>query len=376
MANYIRAYQSTSSLPYLDKEWLFINPRNIIQSSIFGNVIYDNLSLQDKLRVDFPYVVKVTGAYPRFNISDSVYKICRNELNILPTGRTTKSITEITDNRAMELLTKSTSYERVYVFYSGGLDSATILSSIIKNWSVTDLDKLYVVMNSHSITEYPYFYEMFIKDKLKTIDTSLFFSGKVKLTEHNLYVTGDCGGSLFSPDDIRLYDSRFPKTYNLAWKSNKDNILSYFEYDRSEEIFEKIESSIPEHLTTVYEFLWWCSFNQGYDIDLYYLITLCCLLDETVNTRDFLLNNQYIWFNHIDYQNWAMYSPYEMRVGDTVNLVKLPLRQYIFDFTGDLDYYNNKQIEFSVSKNRELFTRLPIGIDSEYNIYYRDILNK
>jgi hypothetical protein len=372
MANYIRAQQSTNNLPYLNKDWLFVDPLVILNTSFFKENIRKSLSKENQLIIDLPTYVDVSGSYPRFNLNSSVYNIVRNELNILPTTKTNLSFADITDMRANELLLKSRDYQNIYVFFSGGIDSTTILSAILKNWDSKDLERVVIVLNDNSINEYPFFYETYIKDKLLTVSTDTFYTGSTLLNENNMYVTGDCGSPIMHPDNIYDYEAIYPDTYLKSWKSNKDNIIGYL---ASVDAFELIQQSLPEHLDTVFDFFWWYNFNQGYDIDLYYLISLYGTLDPNVDTKQFLFNNQYIWFNNLNYQNWSMYSPSDMKIGK-LSEVKLPMKQYILSFTGDMDYYNNKPIEFSVSKNKKLLKRIPVGIDSEYNIYYRDILDK
>jgi len=368
MANYIKLKQTVDKLPLLDKEWLFVNPLNIINTSFYKNNILESLSFVDKNKIYIPCYTKNTGSYPRFDITDSVYKLKRNELNILPTKESKFSFNEITDDRGIELLSKSRAYQKVYLFYSGGLDSTTILTSILKSWDKSDLEKLSIVMNNNSIVEYPLFYQQYIENKLDIIDSEIFFSESVFLEENILYVTGDCGGPLLSYDDIVLYDTNYPNTYLQSWIHNKDNIISFF---NSVATFDEVQKSIPEHLTSVYDFLWWSTFNYGYDIDIYYLILLYGRLREQTETRKFILDNQFLWYNNLSYQNWAMYSPTNFKIGK-VSEVKLPMRKYILDFTGDLDYYNQKQVNFSVSKNKHLLKRVPMGIDVDYNIYYRE----
>jgi len=368
MSTYIKLPQTIDWLPLRDREWLFINPMNILYSSMFREKIEQNLSTTDKRAIYLSDNLRIMGSYPRFNITDSVYKLTRNELNILPTIKTSLSFADITNNRALELLTKSNDYDNVYVFFSGGLDSTTILTSIIHNWSNADLERVCVVMDSNSISEYPKFYSDYVNSKIRTVSTESFFTEQLMLNTKNIYVTGDCGGPLLTYDNINSYIKMFPDTYMNSWKNHTSDLTVYF---GDAKVFNSVAANIPEHLTTVYDFLWWCSFNYGYDIDMYHLVSLYGTLDKETDTETFLMNNQFLWYNTQDYQNWTMYSPADMKINKS-NETKLPMRQYIYQFTKDVEYYNNKQIEHSVRKNSKFFKRMPIGIDVDYNIYYRD----
>jgi asparagine synthetase B (glutamine-hydrolysing) len=57
-----------------------------------------------------------------------------------------------------------------YIAYSGGIDSTSILVSLLKINNTDFLKKLVVLHNKNSIKENPYFYHRFIENKLQTQD--------------------------------------------------------------------------------------------------------------------------------------------------------------------------------------------------------------
>lgn len=373
MATYIECKQTINELPFLDKEWYYVFTRLIFRTSIYRQHIENNLTSEQRKLLELDRVSAHsygTYSYPRFDAKRCLYKIIRNELNIYPTHPISLSFSDICDNRSLEILEQATNYEKVYCFYSGGLDSTTLLTSILKNWNTQDLEKLIVVLNEHSIGEYPLFYETYIKDKLNTISTNLFYSSQLLMNEKHLYVTGEPGGYTLAPICLKKYDSLYPNSYLQDWQSNKDKLILF--YDNNINVFEEICSLLPKHFVTVFDFLFWVTFNYNYTASLYYLPIMIGKLDAGVDVKSWVSNNNISYYNTVDFQNWAMYTPTDVKIG-TIDEIKLPMRKYILDFTNDMSYYLTKTIVPSTSKNSKFFSRVPIGIDSDYNIYYRNV---
>jgi hypothetical protein len=372
-------------LPLLDKEWLYIDPRRVFAKAIDTPLLRDaknKLSPIDKIKLNLEVVVKEHVSYPRFDLEESLYTIKSDSYKFMPDGRLNLDFETTTDNRSLELLERSSKYDKVYVYYSGGIDSTLILSAMIKNWSKQDLEKVVLIMNDYSINENNNMYETYIKDKFKTESTESYFTGKTTLTNQHVYVTGDLGGPLSHVEGIPLYDTMFPSTYKESWTKHKDDIIKFFEHGATKDaaviVFDMISRSLVKNnvqVDSVFDFLWWISFNWGYDLDLYNLPMLHSTLDASTDTEQFMKQNHFLWFNSIDYQNWSMSTiGTDLKIGHTLDSQKYSMKKYIYDFNGDKDYFDTKCQEFSVSKT-DIHTglpRIPVGMDTEYNIFYRD----
>jgi hypothetical protein len=364
-------------LPMKDKNWFYINPKFVIAVDIKTPLYYKMIvSMTDEVRtkIYFNRLVKKHVAYPRFDLEESLYKITPPSFHLLPDGKFNTDFDATTDRRSLELLKRAESYEKVYLFYSGGIDSTTILSAILKNWSSTDIQKLVVVMTGNSINENPVMYDTHIKGILntKSVDESNI------LTNDNLYVSGDMGGALIHAGGLEIYDKMFPNTYNDLWKLRKDNIIKFFAHNatglNADLAFDMVVKSLYKNnivVDTVFDFLWWISFNWGFDLDIYYMPMLYATLGADTDTKQFMEENQFLWYNSVDYQNWAISAiGTNLKIGDTINTQKFSMKKYIHDFNNDDGYFENKLQEYSTSKLNLL--RLPVGMDTEYNFYYRD----
>lgn len=376
MSNYIKMPYPCGEVPMQNRNWFYIHPKFAITVDIKTPLYYkmfEGMTDEMQTQIYFEQLVKKHVAYPRFDLEDSLYKITPPSFHILPDGRKNTDFVNTTDRRSLELLKCAEKYQHVYFFYSGGIDSTVILSAILKNWSQTDLQKLIVVMNDNSINENPFMYSTYIKGKLntKTVDESAI------LTNDKLYVSGAMGGSLIHAGGLDIYDKMFPNTYNDSWRLRKDNIIKFFSHNASglnaALAFDIVVKSLDKNkvvVDTVFDFLWWISFNWGFDLDIYYMPMLYATLSADTDTKQFMEENQFLWYNSVDYQNWAISAiGTNLKIDSTLNTQKFSMKKYIYDFNNDDTYFKTKRQEYSTSNLK--LRRIPVGMDTEYNFYYR-----
>jgi hypothetical protein len=383
MSNYLQLPQSISSLPLTDREWYWYDPYKIVQTSYYKQHVLKNISSDVLNAYNFTKVTNVTGAYARFDRSNYPVKILSNQvLDIVPdfSIRRKLDFTEITDARAIELLARSNAYSSVLLFYSGGIDSTTILCAIIKNWAKADLAKVTIVMNQYSIDENKNMFDNYINGKFTVVSTDEYFT-ECKMNNDTLYITGALGDSLISDENnMTVYDQLYPNTYTARWRDNIDNLLAYFAIRSDPTIARYVVDTVIQSLSnfkfeveTVYEFFWWITFNWGWNIELYQLVWYWHLSTNT-NTKQFLEENHFIWLNTVDYQDWAIATiGTTLMMGDNIRMAKYSMKKYIYDFNHDLEYFLTKTNEGSVSKNKGLISSTLCGIDVNYNIYYRKL---
>jgi hypothetical protein len=364
-------------LPLLDKELLYIEPAQLLTPTNYSAIasLLDSTTLN---KIRFGYYIGSTGSYPRFDIDSYFYTIRRNPiLNIIPDSNPIYNAFDIiTDTRALEVCTASDAYEKVYIFWSGGIDSTVILCALLKNWDKSSLSKLIVVLNRHSIDENPVMYQYIIQKNISITDTNEFYSGNLRFTNSALYLSGNTGDPLFGYPRIYEFNDQYPGIYNKPWRKNKDMLRQWFSINAGEEsglfALECIINSLVIDVDTVYDFLWWTNFNWGWDFDIYQQSWLFQMIEPTVNAKKFLEENNILFFNSKAYQNWAVSTiGTNLKIGNTVSSHKLAAKQYIYEFNQDLAYFQNKIKEDSISKNTE-FARCNrmVAVDTDYNLYY------
>jgi hypothetical protein len=366
--------------PLLDKELHFINPARVFTPENFSVLSSQiDISMLNKFRLGF--LTQQSCCYPRFNLSDYLYNIKPNcKYNILPDANPSLiDFTELTDARVIELENTASKYEKVYLFWSGGIDSTLILCAVLKNCSKEFLSKLVIVLNHHCIAEFPEMYSDHIFGKLAEVSTDEFIAGRLGPTNNALYITGDVGDPIFGYDSIVAFDTRYPELYKKPWMKNKDKLTSYFSLSTQHPgigkfVMEYVEESLNQaniEVDTVYDLLWWTNFNWGYDIDLY-MNWWVNELPETLNARQFHEENLFLFYNCRAFQNWAVASiGTNLKVGETATTHKKSAKQYILEYTGNTDYFINKMKEDSAPKNIQIFDkRRLVAVDTDYNFYY------
>lgn len=328
------------------------------------------------------------------------------------------NFSDISDLRALDIKKIINDTDRtVMVQWSGGIDSTVAMVSLIKNLSTSELSKVTVSMSGDSLLENPNFYNNFIKDKFKIVNSENMLFNDYK-EKYNAYCigadTGDCmfgselGNKLyprmkFIQNDIdNLYHSVSSK--DVDYTAYKSIIIQYFNnnlknaalqlkqysiFDKSlsemlpgdekfgEMFYEKIVNNIKTSSVPIYslhDFFWWTIFSGRY---------LFCSLRGPIaysvgTNKESLINDCLIqWFNTDEYQLWSMNNNNngEKLTGPTQGLYKTACKKYIFEFDKDEWYYHHKIkivsspniIKRNWRKNFNDFDPI-LGIDTDYNI--------
>lgn len=397
MIKYIR--NDNELLPLLHSPLYFFDTINILQTGNNRQNIIDNLPNDIKDPFLFSLTVKDRCCFPRFNIDLFHPLNLENHpiLNKLPDlkRKTNENLESITDRRACALLERSKEFNRVKLFWSGGIDSTLILSAILKNWSTNDLEKLTIVGNKHSATENTFMYENFIKNKIDIEIFDNYIANDIQFSDLVLYVTGDGGDPIGSGPGICEFDEIYPNIFLQSWKQHRDKIIDYFTMkteihfgmphhvfdreDNAKKSFQWIADSIEYHnidIRNIYDFLWWMNFNFGFNIDISYQLWSYFRIPKDRSVDEIWSNNIFSWFEHMDYQYWSLSTiGSDEKITNNILTNKNAFKKYIFDFDKNEDYYMNKRKESSMPKNFDTFNlytdnRL-LFIDRQNIAYYR-----
>jgi hypothetical protein len=260
-----------------------------------------------------------------------------------------------TDLRCQQL--RQTHWNRPWIImWSGGVDSTTIITSLLKNLSPVDFKNIYIACNSVSVYEYPLFYYNYIKPNFQIIDSSLF-----TVTNHDLnnyYVMyGEPNDHLFvagwGQKISQLNNTVFPKDLNLV----KEDILKMLDVDNTSEFstwFYKNTinnaKSFGIKLSTGYDFFWWISINFRWNEIL--LRGIEFLENQDKDSIRNYFHNFINWFNTTEYQQWSLDSTAKQKTDFTLPGFKAPAKQYIYEYTKDEYYrkYKTKGVSTSFFK--------------------------
>jgi hypothetical protein len=168
-------------------------------------------------------------------------------------------LNDICDERSVEILQKAGN-KKIYVFWSGGIDSTAALSGLLKNGGS---DKVVVVMGQSSIDEYPEFYYKFIENKIPV--SFIAVKSQYQINDSNdkyltdgVIVTGELGDQIFGTDVFIDIAESNPDLIVKNWEDRCRNLKSFPKY-------QEFAASAPVPIVTMKDFLWWTSYSLKYN---------------------------------------------------------------------------------------------------------------
>tara|TARA_Y100000114_G_scaffold140532_1_gene145470 strand:+ start:7206 stop:8936 length:1731 start_codon:yes stop_codon:yes gene_type:complete len=281
-----------------------------------------------------------------------------------------KSFAEVADEKGVDLWNED---KELKVYWSGGIDSTVALISLLKSKPSDWHDKLKVVYTDNSIEEYSLFWNNYIKDKIRSEKVVLpqiapdkarvkdidrysmdkpFFSPVLKHIADNLNtgltITGECGDQLFGSSGFISN----PSILNMS----VDQFLEKRFPNHIDDI-KLFNSKSPYRILSITDLFWWWNFNLKWEEVSHRSLAL------VKNSND--LNNVRHFFRTDDFQRWSILNPDE-KIKDTLRSYKFTAKKYIYDYTSDEDYRDNK-LKIGSLKVRWGST---LAIDNKNNIIY------
>ena len=295
-----------------------------------------------------------------------------------------KSFKEICDSAARDILNKGKSVD---IFWSGGIDSTVVVISFLN--VCKDLSQINIVYDKGGINEYPLFYEKYVRDvtqePVKTwVYENVNLDDNIVVTGHPAqFISQSYGGhhlgALYGELERLGFDKGDFKT--IPWQEVFNSDVTVFGnpmYDEYfiEHITPQVENA-PVRIETIGDLWWWLIFSMRWQTENIRTLT---------NNRIQKLNHQKMqnfkpFFSTDEFQKWAMWD-YDKNLRKTLPPFKRYLKDIIYNFTDDEDYYINKKKEMSgnsgeANARHRGFIRTKLhkardnieAIDNEYNIF-------
>jgi hypothetical protein len=238
-----------------------------------------------------------------------------------------KSFKQICEERSIQLLNTG---KRLNVFWSGGLDSTTVLFSLLNK--ANDLSQIRVILTSDSIIESGNMFDKLIKNKISYILNARntrehFFKQKeFKDFDFNkeLLITGTQLDNLYTilrlkiPTDMEYHHLQYEE--KLSQHLNK-NVVDFF---------IKSVKQFPKEIKTYGDFLKFYCFafhwhNAKYDL----------LINLDANYSKIIFS----FFDIEDFEKWSLWSK-ESVITETKDFLKtkIPQRNIVYELTNDKLY--------------------------------------
>jgi hypothetical protein len=260
-----------------------------------------------------------------------------------------------------------------YLYWSGGIDSTSMLVGLLKHGSKTFLDSLTVLLNQSGIGENAYFYHRYIKGKLKVQDADQF-----EITANNVdhinILDGDAGNQCLGETTINslAYANQF-QLLDSPWNNQFLDTVGFNNITLRSMVSESTESS-PVPIRTGYDYLWWINFNFKFaDV----LVNKCPAHFKNINPaqrKRFFENNLIRFYQHPKMQIWSLLST-DLRREKTKITQKYFPKKYINDFDHNDLWFSSKtefgsrwyQIQDFLRDKNKVF-----AIDADWNFYNID----
>ena len=221
---------------------------------------------------------------------------------------------------------------RIAVFWSGGIDSTTALTALIRtnnHWR----EQIKIYTSRFAIEqEYPEFYN----DYLTGLDVLLlqdqdFFSPRL-FDSDLLVVDGGCGDQMWGCNILRDLD--WNQKYQVLWSHAQFlQKVTPWQQDWVIEYIERQIQKFPTPIKTLADLYWMLTFTHKWD---------------HVRRRHMsrvpditLFDSMHSFFNSFHLQRWAI-SNLEPKLGLSWNSYKQPAKDFIYEWAGHEQYRVNK----------------------------------
>jgi len=266
--------------------------------------------------------------------------------------RFSQSWSEITDQRCHELR-KNHFHKPWMIAWSGGIDSTTIVTSILKNLPSADLHNITIACDRFSVWENPKFFRDFVQPNFQILNSKSLLD--IRTLEKFTVIDGEPADQLFAggislpmmlshgldfleKDIVKDADLLIDYIAQTARKSNGELPGKTFAQWYYTSLIENIRSvDIP--VNTFHDFMWWSYFNfswtsvkmRGLEVGDF----------SKISNAQIYMDNFVHWFDSDAYQLWAMTNNIrDQKYGSTIGHHKIAAKRYIFEF--DKNHYNLK----------------------------------
>lgn len=259
----------------------------------------------------------------------------------------------------------------IRLLYSGGIDSSTILASLIKQVGMAETEKrIELVLNPTSIEENRWMWEKVIRrSKIKFLSSE----AHQDWSTDRIMVAGEGNDQIFGSDlfkDLQMWKG--PGVFVMPW--TEDLIYEYFsswkkmpvEHARIwTALMVKLLRAAPCPVETLTDWWWWTNFTCKWSC-VYFRIANAVSNPEIVN-QSYMDNYFYQFFNTPQHQKWSMVNQ-ESKHKNTQDSYKYQAKELICKFLGDNGYLikakRGSLWEIMAHKKKA------IAIDTDYKFYW------
>lgn len=255
-----------------------------------------------------------------------------------------KTFAECCDLRAQEIITGTN--KPIALMYSGGIDSTVAFVALAKAMTPAQFkERVTVYLSNESVVEYPEFYFNHIRRNC-TMRSSEDFNSV--LNGQYVVVGGEHGDQMFGSTIVGNF-ARSCGFNALHDPYARENIIPFLQTRGVSNagahfwfnVLDNHARNAPCEVITVANFFWWLNFIFKWQTVYFLMLLRTNKANRHVITEDFCNTLYQQFFSSTDFQIWAMRNP-DKRMKDSWNTYKFPAKDYIFEYTGDQRYRDEK----------------------------------
>lgn len=257
----------------------------------------------------------------------------------IPTVSTSPLVfSDILDTKISEIIAN---YNKIAVSWSGGVDSTAVVVALLRNLPESEYDRITVVCSQSSLEEAPRFYELLTK-----LGINVNVSSPVAVTlgtiDCDVVLSGWCADQLFGSDMLARDASLYHKPWLDALKATFDSDTSPLRLtENSFDILAEVYDGYARHLGL--DISEWCEFAWmfNFGVKFSYIQNAMSLTLHGTSNAGKAVNV----FDAPDFQTYAVTNRDQIKANngyDDPTYYKLPLKQYIHEYTNDDEYFTRK----------------------------------
>lgn len=292
-----------------------------------------------------------------------------DEVDTLPSISDTPLVfSDILDEKISSIISER---ERIAVSWSGGVDSTAVVVALLKNLPETEWNRITVVCSPSSLEEAPRFYNLLLKSGIN-VNVSKPLVDAIANVECDAVLSGWCADQLFGSDILARDASLYHKPWLDALKITFDSDFSPVRLtEKSFDVLGEIYSDYAKQLGL--DISEWCEFSWlfNFGIKFSYIQNAMSFTLHGTQNEGKAVNV----FDDFKFQSYAVNNIDQIKTNngyDDPVYYKLPLKQYIHEYTNDDEYFTRKGKRNSWMYTKTRINNIKVLTDVGYKTFKYD----
>jgi len=285
----------------------------------------------------YPYTQSVNRVRTGLDPFDYT-NLCESIVEIKSLPQSKKTFSEMCFETADRL--NKTIDKKMYLYYSGGMDSAAALLSFRKMMSKQDLEKLYIVASHHSMLEFPELWTEIHYQFAGRIISS--YANMEDLATDGVVITGQHADHLLGSDNIRrVYNTHGNEGITMPWR---DAMLPIYTAQFGAEtarnfidVYGETTCECPFPIVTAFDWVWWFGFTNKWQHARYKFLGY-----KPWKNPKKTYKNVVHFFDTPEWQKWSL-DNHDLKVVTNIKDYKHTIRSFVIDESGHKSYVKKKK---------------------------------